>query len=108
MIGSGMIARSLPYKEGFGVKQMAWMVHAGIMGAVVAPLTLLGGPLLVRAAWYTAGVVGGKLLCICCWAVFIKSFVSGEKQMLKLKQAQHRLSTRHGRSYNIKTQNHKS
>ncbi|KAK2098330.1 hypothetical protein P7K49_023781 [Saguinus oedipus] len=30
-----------------------------VMGAVVAPLTILGGPLLIRAAWYTAGIVGG-------------------------------------------------
>ena len=59
MIGSGMVCRSLPYKEGFGAKQVAWMVHSGIVGAVIAPLTLLGGPLLIRAACYTAGVVGG-------------------------------------------------
>lgn len=54
-----MVARSIPYQEGFGAKQLAWAAHAGIMGAVVAPLTLLGGPLLVRAAWYTAGIIGG-------------------------------------------------
>ncbi|XP_035825785.1 growth hormone-inducible transmembrane protein [Aplysia californica] len=66
MIGSGMVCRSIPYREGFGSKQMAWMVHAGIMGAVVAPLTLLGGPLLVRAAWYTAGVVGGLSAVAMC------------------------------------------
>ncbi|KAK7112216.1 growth hormone-inducible transmembrane protein-like [Littorina saxatilis] len=66
MIGSGMVARSLPYKEGFGTKQMAWMVHAGIMGAVVAPMCLLGGPLLTRAAWYTAGVVGGLSTVAMC------------------------------------------
>ena len=59
MIGSGMVCRSLPYTEGFGAKQVAWMVHSGIVGAVIAPLTLLGGPLLIRAACYTAGVVGG-------------------------------------------------
>merc|ERR1712156_554828 len=29
------------------------------VGAVVAPICLLGGPILTRAAWYTAGVVGG-------------------------------------------------
>ena len=67
MIGSGMVVRSIPYKEGFGGKQMAWIVHAGIMGAVVAPLCLLGGPLLTRAAWYTAGVVGGGFL----WSPFV-------------------------------------
>ncbi|KAI0241000.1 Growth hormone-inducible transmembrane protein [Lamellibrachia satsuma] len=66
MIGSGMVCRSLPYKEGFGAKQVAWMVHAGIVGAVIAPLTLLGGPLLIRAACYTAGVVGGlSTLAVC-------------------------------------------
>lgn len=36
------------------------------MGAVVAPLTLLGGPLLVRAAWYTAGIVGGLSTVAMC------------------------------------------
>ncbi|CAG5132894.1 unnamed protein product [Candidula unifasciata] len=66
MIGSGMVARSIPYQPGFGAKQMAWLVHAGVLGAVVAPLTLLGGPLLVRAAWYTAGVVGGLSAVAVC------------------------------------------
>ncbi len=64
MIGSGMVVRSLPYKEGFGAKQIAWMVHSGIIGAVIAPLTLLGGPIMIRAACYTAGVVGGKSVYI--------------------------------------------
>lgn len=59
MIGSGMVVRSLPYKEGFGAKQMAWMAHCAVLGAVIAPICLLGGPILSRAAWYTAGVVGG-------------------------------------------------
>ena len=27
MIGTGMIARSIPYEEGFGKKQLAWMAH---------------------------------------------------------------------------------
>ena len=30
-----------------------------ILGAVIAPICLLGGPILTRAAWYTAGMVGG-------------------------------------------------
>ncbi|KAH0623445.1 hypothetical protein JD844_006203 [Phrynosoma platyrhinos] len=38
----------------------------GVMGAVVAPLTLLGGPLLIRAAWYTAGIVGGLSTVAMC------------------------------------------
>ena len=61
MIGSGIVVRSMPYTEGVGGKQLAWMVHAGIMGAVVAPLCLLGGPIITRAACYTAGVVGGMV-----------------------------------------------
>ncbi|GFY74623.1 growth hormone-inducible transmembrane protein [Trichonephila inaurata madagascariensis] len=66
MIGSGMIVRSIPYSEGFGAKQLAWMAHSGIMGAVVAPLCFLGGPILMRAAWYTAGVVGGLSTVAAC------------------------------------------
>lgn len=66
MIGSGMLVRSLPYTEGFGAKQMAWMLHSGVVGAVVAPLCFLGGPILVRAAWYTVGVVGGLSTLAMC------------------------------------------
>ena len=64
MIGSGMVVRSIPYEEGFGAKQIAWMVHSGVVGAVIAPLTLLGGPIMMRAALYTAGVVGSKFVFI--------------------------------------------
>lgn len=31
MIGSGMVARSIPYEEGFGAKQLAWAVHCGVL-----------------------------------------------------------------------------
>lgn len=31
MIGSGMIARSIPYEPGFGAKQLAWASHCAIM-----------------------------------------------------------------------------
>jgi len=66
MIGSGMIARSIPYQEGFGKKQLAWMAHCAVIGAVVAPICLLGGPILYRAAWYTAGMVGGLSTVAAC------------------------------------------
>ena len=60
VIGSGALVRSMPYEANkFGGKQLAWMLHAGIIGAMVAPMALLGGPILTRAAWYTAGVIGG-------------------------------------------------
>lgn len=66
MIGSGILVRSIPYQEGFGLKQLAWMGHSAVMGAVVAPLALMGGPLLIRAAWYTAGVIGGLSTVAAC------------------------------------------
>lgn len=66
MIGSGMVVRGIPYQEGLGAKQMAWLAHTGIVGAVMAPLCLLGGPLVLRAAWYTVGVVGGLSAVAVC------------------------------------------
>ncbi|XP_074856196.1 growth hormone-inducible transmembrane protein [Carettochelys insculpta] len=66
MIGAGMLVRSISYEGNPGAKHLAWMLHAGVMGAVVAPLTLLGGPLLIRAAWYTAGIVGGLSTVAMC------------------------------------------
>ena len=42
MIGTGMVCQGIPYKEGFGTKQMAWLVHTGTVGAVIAPICLLG------------------------------------------------------------------
>lgn len=58
-----MLVRSIPYEQGkFGAKQMAWALHAGILGAMVAPLACLGGAAVLRAAWYTAGIVGGLSL----------------------------------------------
>ena len=67
MIGSGMVARSIPYQPGtFGTKQLAWLAHCAVIGAVIAPMCLLGGPVLTRAAWYTAGMVGGLSTVAVC------------------------------------------
>lgn len=66
MIGSGMVVQSIPYQEGFGAKQLAWMAHSAIVGAVIAPVCFIGGPLIMRAAWYTAGVVGGLSTVAVC------------------------------------------
>lgn len=38
MIGSGMVARSIPYEKGFGAKQLAWASHCAIM--VIHPFLL--------------------------------------------------------------------
>ena len=74
------MVRSIPYEEGFGKKQLAWLAYCGVVGTVLAPMCFLGGPILTRyiywlycvstikythsfvfyrAAWYTAGIVGG-------------------------------------------------
>ncbi|KFD55240.1 hypothetical protein M514_03881 [Trichuris suis] len=67
VIGTGTLCQSIPYEANkFGAKQLAWMLHCGTLGAVIAPLTFLGGPLLVRAACYTAGVVGGMSAIAMC------------------------------------------
>merc|ERR1719245_2357055 len=66
MMGSGMVARSIPYSPGLGTKQLAWLAHCAVIGAVVAPICLLGGPILTRAAWYTAGMVGGLSTVAAC------------------------------------------
>jgi FtsH-binding integral membrane protein len=66
MVGTSMLCQSIPYQEGFGAKQLAWLLHSAVVGAVVAPITLLGGPIMLRAACYTAGVVGGlSMLAVC-------------------------------------------
>ncbi|KAG8042445.1 hypothetical protein G9C98_005079, partial [Cotesia typhae] len=66
MIGAGILVRSIPYQEGFGAKQAAWMLHSGVIGAVLAPLSLVGGPVLIRAACYTAGIVAGLSAVAAC------------------------------------------
>ncbi|XP_066273601.1 growth hormone-inducible transmembrane protein-like [Branchiostoma lanceolatum] len=66
IIGTNMITHSIPYSPGFGTKQLAWLTHAAVMGAVVAPLCFIGGPILMRAAWYTAGIVGGLSAVAVC------------------------------------------
>uniref|UniRef100_A0A1A9V6J6 Growth hormone-inducible transmembrane protein n=1 Tax=Glossina austeni TaxID=7395 RepID=A0A1A9V6J6_GLOAU len=66
VIGTGAVTQSLPYKEGIGAKQLAWAVHCSVLGAVIAPLCFLGGPLLTRAALYTGGVVGSLSAIAVC------------------------------------------
>jgi len=59
MIGSGMVARSMPYQAAPSAKQLAWLVHCSFMGATVAPICLMGGALVTKAACYTAVILGG-------------------------------------------------
>ncbi|XP_059473425.1 growth hormone-inducible transmembrane protein-like [Neocloeon triangulifer] len=66
MIGTQILVRSIPYEPGVNMKHLAWALHAGVLGAVFAPLSFLGGAILTRAAWYTAGVVGGLSTVAMC------------------------------------------
>ncbi|ESO89281.1 hypothetical protein LOTGIDRAFT_210320 [Lottia gigantea] len=66
LIGAGMVCRSMEYTGGFSAKHLVWMAYSGIVGTTLAPLAVLGGPLLIRAAWYTAGIVGGLSAVAMC------------------------------------------
>ncbi|KJH48890.1 hypothetical protein DICVIV_04965 [Dictyocaulus viviparus] len=58
IIGTGVLCQSIDY-DSTVAKHLAWMLHCGAMGAVLAPMVYIGGPVLMRAAWYTAGIVAG-------------------------------------------------
>ena len=66
LMGTSMLCNSIEYTPGFGPKQLSWLLHTSVLGAVIAPLTVLGGPLLLRAAIYTAGVCGGMSTVAMC------------------------------------------
>ncbi|KAL5964250.1 Growth hormone-inducible transmembrane protein [Taenia solium] len=61
-IGAGVVCQMMPYPADggkFNAKHFAWLLYAVSLGGVVAPICLLGGPILTRAAVYTGGIVGG-------------------------------------------------
>jgi len=66
IIGTGMLVRSIDYDSNRIAKHLAWIAHCGVMGAVLAPLCLAGGPVLLRAAWYTAGLCAGLSATAMC------------------------------------------
>uniref|UniRef100_A0AC35UD90 Growth hormone-inducible transmembrane protein n=1 Tax=Rhabditophanes sp. KR3021 TaxID=114890 RepID=A0AC35UD90_9BILA len=59
VIGSSMLCQGIDYHESKVAKHMAWMLHCGVMGALLCPLVLAGGPVLMRASLYTAGITLG-------------------------------------------------
>jgi FtsH-binding integral membrane protein len=65
-MGTGVLAQSIPYQEGIGAKQAAWLLHVSAVGAIIAPLAFIGGPILLKAALYTAGIVGGLSAVAIC------------------------------------------
>merc|ERR1719391_1694277 len=66
MIGSGVALHAVPYTEGVGVKQGLWLLNSAILGLAVAPVGILGGAIAMRAAWYTAGIIGGLSAVAVC------------------------------------------
>lgn len=76
IFGTAILCQSLEYRPGFGPKQMAWILHAGVMGAMIAPLCFMGGQILTRAALYTAGVVGGLSAIAVSKKIVSKDFVT--------------------------------
>ncbi|XP_071830197.1 growth hormone-inducible transmembrane protein-like [Apostichopus japonicus] len=67
VLASGVVTMAVPYSEGIGLKQLTWLGHSSVIGAFLTPMCFMGGPLLIKAAWYTAGIVGG-LSCIAACA----------------------------------------
>ncbi|EDX11992.1 growth hormone-inducible transmembrane protein [Drosophila simulans] len=63
---SGSVAQGIEYQPGFGAKQLAWLVHCTVLGAVLAPMCLLGGPILTKALLYTSGIVGALSTVAAC------------------------------------------
>merc|ERR1712168_320706 len=66
MIGSSIACRAIEYEPGLNAKHLAWATHSGIVGCVIAPMMLLGGPLVLRAAAYTAGTVAALSMTAAC------------------------------------------
>lgn len=66
LVAVGSAMHSIPYQPGFGAKHAMWLLHSSMVGGIIAPLMMLGGPILLRAAVMTAGVVGGLSTVAMC------------------------------------------
>lgn len=66
IIGTGIIVQSIDHSSQPMAKHIAWMAHCAVLGTILAPLCFMGGPALIRAAWYTAGIVGGLSATAIC------------------------------------------
>ncbi|TKR92296.1 hypothetical protein L596_006978 [Steinernema carpocapsae] len=65
MIGVGVACRSISY-DNTAAKHLAWAAHCAVLGACFSSLALVGGPVLLRAAWYTAGITAGLSTTAAC------------------------------------------
>lgn len=66
LIASSTVVHNIPYEPGFGPKQLAWVAHCSLLGIMLAPMSMFGGPAIIRAGMYTAGVVGGLSAIAVC------------------------------------------
>jgi len=67
MLGTGIAMFSVPYQPGtVSAKHLLWASNAAVLGLAIAPIGFLGGALAMRAAWYTAGIVGGLSTVAVC------------------------------------------
>lgn len=67
MMATGIAMRSAPYHPGqITAKHALWAANAAVLGLAIAPIGVLGGAIAMRAAWYTAGIVGGLSTVAVC------------------------------------------
>lgn len=53
MIGTEVLHRSIPYLPEDNLNFMMWALHAALfVGAVLHPLTFLGGAIITSVIWY--------------------------------------------------------
>jgi len=63
MMGTGMLCQSIPFDgNAFGGKALAYYLHMGVVGAVIAPIAAIGGEACMMAAGLTAAVMAGLSL----------------------------------------------
>lgn len=56
-VGTSILVQAIPYQQTVA-KYGALMLFNTVIGLTLSPLMVLGGPLLMRAAAYTAGILG--------------------------------------------------
>ena len=61
IFGTLTVVMALPYEneEIRITKKIAWLIHTSTFGTILAPLSLFGSGLLVRATIYTAAAISG-------------------------------------------------
>ncbi|KAL3316491.1 hypothetical protein Ciccas_004868 [Cichlidogyrus casuarinus] len=68
-IGCGFVCRRIAYPSDGSIlnaKHATWVLYSASLGAMLAPICLMGGPILTHAALYTGGIVGGLSLVAAC------------------------------------------